>query len=377
MQGFFVRFLILCLFLLSFNASAVTVSDLYQVKVPVNDQQDISRKLGMEQAFEQLLVKISGHQDVLGNPILAAAKKNSESYMQGYSYQQDGFDQQIYLQAWFSKSLIIPLMKKAHAPIWGENRPLLLNWLMLELPQISDLETASTTEFIEKVNQTAVQNTDSTNSESVISRGQRQLVSEQVPQWKASFEQVFSDVGLPTLWPLADLEDQTMVSLNQLWWLISDPIEQASQRYQTDATLAGKLSQVEDGSWQYDGLLFHSGMKKTISANADSPMSALILATSDVSYYFADQFAIKPDAVDDRSGVRITVNNVKNFTDYSQVLAYLKSITGVRLIEVAQVNKDSLQLYLSLEGKWDKVQRIISLDDKLSTLQEKEFKWTR
>lgn len=87
--------------------------------------------------------------------------------------------------------------------------------------------------------------------------------------------------------------------------------------------------------------------------------------------------ANKIDPMGGRSGLRVLVKKVNDFTDYSQVLAYLKSITGVRLVEVAQVDKDNLQLYLSLEGDWDKVQRIIRLDNKLSILQEKEFEWTQ
>jgi hypothetical protein len=76
-----------------------------------------------------------------------------------------------------------------------------------------------------------------------------------------------------------------------------------------------------------------------------------------------------------RGGIRVLVKKVNDFADYSQVLAYFQSISGVRQVEVAQVDKDNLQLYLALEGDWSKVQRIIRLDNKLSILQEKEFEW--
>ena len=68
---------------------------------------------------------------------------------------------------------------------------------------------------------------------------------------------------------------------------------------------------------------------------------------------------------------------MKDFTDYSQVLSYLNNITGVRSIEVAQVDRDNLELYLNLEGDWAKVQRIIRLDKKLTSVQEKEFEWAQ
>lgn len=373
------RFLVLCLCLLSFNAFAVNVSDLYRVSVAVDDQGEESRKLGVQWAFQQLLIKVSGYQEVLVNPTLVAASQNAERYMQGFSYQQDSVDEQVYLQAWFSKALIIPLMKRAQAPIWGENRPLLLNWLAIEPTEGSENDVLSESELSEAEKKFAQAGVvfESDVGASEIIRGERLLVSEQVPEWQMRFERAFSERGLPILWPIADLEDQTGLPLNQLWWLFPEAIRLASQRYQADSVLAGKLNQSAQGQWQYEGLLFHGEQQRNIIAEGDSPLSALTIAASEVGHYFADQFAIKSDPMGGRSGLRVVVKKVNDFTDYSQVLAYFKSITGVRLVEVAQVDKDNLQLYLSLEGDWDKVQRIIRLDNKLSILQEKEFEWTQ
>jgi hypothetical protein len=328
-------------FLLSFNnVSAVTVSDLYKVEVAVDDQGEANRKLGVQRAFQKLLIKVSGHANVLSNSILVAAEKKSERYLQGFSYHQDGYDKQVYLEAWFSKALVIPLLKRAYAPVWGENRPLLLNWLAIESPN-------------------------------------RTFISEQVTQWQQPFERVFSELGLPIVWPLADLEDRKILSLNQLWRLSSDDISTASVRYNADATLAGKIYQDSSDKWQYEGVLFHAKQYKRIKTFGDTPVAALSLAAANVSQYFAEQFAIKSTPISTRLGVRITVKKINSFTDYSQLLSYLQSITGVRSVEVAQVANDNVQLYLNLVGNWDKVLRIINLDDKLSTLQEKEFEWAQ
>jgi hypothetical protein len=345
---------------------AVNVSDLYRVNVAVDDQSEESRKLGVQWAFQQLLIKVSGYQDSLTNPTLVAASQNAERYMQGFSYQKDTVDDQVYLQAWFSKALVIPLLKRAHAPIWGKNRPLLLNWLAVEpsreIPQADIV-------FESDVN--------STDSREVIGRGERLLISEQLPEWQTRLSRAFSERGLPILWPMADLEDQTSLPLDQLWWLFPDAISQASLRYQADAVLAGRLSQTVEGLWQYEGLLFQGEQRISILTEGDSPLAAFTLVATEVGKNFADQFAIKSDPMNGRAGIRVIVKKVNDFTDYSQVLAYLQNITGVRQVEVAQVDKDNLQLYLALEGDWSKVQRIIRLDNKLSILQEKEFEWAR
>lgn len=372
------RFLILCLCLLSFNAFAVNVSDLYRVSVAVEDQGDANRKLGIQWAFQQLLIKVSGNQKVLTNPTLIEASQNAERYMQGFSYQQDGFDEQIYLQAWFSKALVVPLIKRAQAPIWGENRPLLLNWLAIEPTESMDIGRFDVARLIRHAqglaDLTAEENTP-VNKARVV-RGERLLVSSQNIQLQKRFSRAFSERGLPIVWPMADLEDQDSLPLNQLWWLSTETIRSASKRYEADAVLAGKLNQDSNGLWQYEGILLHGSEKRSIVAESDSPMGALTLATGDVGQYFASQFAIKSDPMNGRSGIRVLVKKVNSFTDYSKILEYFKNITGVRLVEVAQVDRDNLELYLSLEGSWNKVQRIISLDNKLSVLKEKEFEWT-
>ncbi len=367
------RFFVLCLCLFSFNVFAVNVSDLYRVSVAVDDQSEESRKLGVQWAFQQLLIKVSGYQEVLANPTLVTASQNAERYMQGFSYHQDSVDDQTYLQAWFSKALVAPLMKRAQAPVWGENRPLLLNWLVIEPPVVL-VEGDGLSEAEAKFSQAGVIFESDVNNQK---RGERLLVSEQSPEWKTRFDRAFSERGLPLLWPINDLEDQTTLPLDQLWWLFPEAITQASVRYQADAVLAGRLNQSAEGTWQYEGLLFRAEMKLPILTQGDSPFAALSLASMQVGRYFADQFAIKSDPMSGRSGVRVIVRKVEDFTDYSQVIAYLQSISGVRQVEVAQVDKENLQLYIALEGDWNKVQRIIRLDNKLSILQETEFEWTQ
>jgi hypothetical protein len=348
-----VRILVLCLCLLSFNTFAVNVSDLYRISVAVDDQSEESRKLGVQWAFQQLLIKVSGYQEVLEDPTLIEASQNALRYMQGFSYHQDDVDGQMYLQAWFSKALLVPLMRRAHVPIWGENRPLLLNWLAIE----------SNTNAI-------------TSGDGVVS-GRRLLISEQSPEWKTRLGRAFSERGLPILWPINDLEDQSALPLNQLWWLISNSIAEASVRYQADAILAGKLNQSTEGIWQYEGVLMQGEQNFSILTEGDSPLAALKNVSTEVGTFFADQFAIKSDRMNGRSGIRILVKKVQDFSDYSKILVYLQNISGVRRVEVAQVDRDNLQLYLSLEGSWDKVQRIIRLDNKLFSLQEKEFEWAQ
>lgn len=350
------RFSSLCLFLLigllSVNAYAIKVSDLYRVSVAVDDQTNASRTQGVQWAFQQLLVKVSGDDRVLENPTLVAASTDAERYLRGFSYETDVVDDQIYLQAWFSKALIVPLLKRAAAPIWGENRPLLLNWLAIEPPPSED-------------------------GSSAVGAGMdsRMIVSSDLPQWQGRFDRVFAERGLPVLWPTADLEDSTALTIQQLWWLIPESIKQASERYQADAVLAGRLNQSAEGVWQYEGVFFNADQSLPLFTSGETPQEALVLVAAELSKYFSDRFAIKPSSIDHRQGIRVVISKVKDFTDYSRVLAYLNSITGVRNVEVAQVDRDNLELYLSLEGDWAKVQRIIRLDKKLILLQEKEFEW--
>lgn len=338
-----VRLILICVgLLLSLNASAVKVSDLYRVSIAVDDQSVESREAGIQLAFQQLLIKVSGYQKVLANEALVGASKDAQRLMQGYSYQADDVDGQVYLEVWFSKALVLPLMRRAKAPIWGENRPLITTWLAVEQEQ------------------------------------QRELVSEQSPEWQARFSRYFSERGLPVVWPINDLEDQTTLPIEQLWWLFPEAIQGASERYQGDTVLAGRLSALPDGSsWQYEGLLFEGDAPIELLFNAETPEAALNLATEKVAQLLADQFAIKPGTVESREGLQIVVSKVDSFARYAALLAYLERLPGVRGVEVAQIDKDRVELFLQLGGDWAKVQRNIQLGHRLNMLQEKEFEWVR
>lgn len=327
---------------ISLNAAAIRVTDLYKVSIAVEDQSQESREQGIQLAFQQLLIKISGYQSVLQNQQLIAASARAQRYVQGYSYQQDEVDEQTYLQVWFSKALILPLMRKAQAPIWGENRPAIINWLALE------------------------------------QEAERLLIAEQLPQWQNRFERNFSERGLPVLWPINDLEDQTSLPMEQLWWLFPEAIRSASARYQADVIMAGRLSLLpEQQGWQYEGLLFSGDGSIDLIFNAETPEGALNLASGKVAEILADQFAIKSIAVDDRAGLRIRVNSVASFSAYAAMLSYLEAIPGVKSVDVAQISEQSVDLYLHLRGDWAKVQRNIELDKRLNPVQEKEFNWVR
>lgn len=328
--------------LISLNAAAIRVTDLYKVSIAVEDQSQESREQGIQLAFQQLLIKISGYQSVLENDVLVTAAASAQQYVQGYSYQQDEVDNQAYLQVWFSKALVLPLMRKAQAPIWGENRPSIIHWLGLE------------------------------------QESERFLIAEQLPQWQTRFERNFNERGLPVLWPLNDLDDQAALPIEQLWWLFPDAIRAASQRYQADVIMAGRISMLaEQQAWQYQGVLYSGDVSHDLVFSADTPEGALNLASGKVAELLADQFAIKSVAVNERAGLRIRVNGVASFPAYAAMLSYLEAIPGVKSIDVAQVQDKSVDLYLHLRGDWAKVQRNIELDKRLSPLQEKEFNWVR
>lgn len=63
-------FVLLLLTLWSGFSSAVMVSGLYQVSVPVEDQSSASRDQGLMAALQQVLVKVSGSTGVLQNPLV-------------------------------------------------------------------------------------------------------------------------------------------------------------------------------------------------------------------------------------------------------------------------------------------------------------------
>lgn len=327
--------LLLCL---SLGSHAVIVSDLYRVQVPVADQSTVSRQSGIQDALQQVLVKVSGQTASVQNQTVQAAAASAERYVKSFRYSRDEADDSLLLEVLFAQNLIDTLLKDAQQPVWGKSRPLVLLWQGVE----DEL--------------------------------QRKALNQNSGAWRARLERAMNERGIPLLWPAQDLEDELALPVERLWGLFKGDVQKASARYAADAFMAGRLSPGRDNGWHYQGFIQHQGDWLNLQAEGDDVNAVLLQIADQVAAFLSVRYALRSDGM--ASGHQLMVQGVQNFRQYHDVITYLNANVAVNSVRVLAVNQQNLTLELDLAADWAQVWSTLALDKRLlATEQEQVFRW--
>lgn len=315
--------------LLSSAAWAERVGDLYSVTVSVTDQGKIALKAGLEQAFAQVLLKVTGSKEAMDKPEVLAAKKRARSYVLQYSYatvsDEKSGEQEKQLKVAFQQREIQGLLRQAQLPMWTANRPNVLVWMALDDTR------------------------------------QRQLMgAESLPEMQQATRQGAQLRGLPLTLPLLDLEDSMALAADDVWRFNSSRIQAASQRYSSDAVLAGRVVVTSTGrwigSWQFD----YQGKTFTFDGQGSDAESYMAFGLDTIADRLAEKYAIHPSAQQE-GGVQLVLNGVSDFSGYASASKYLKSLVSVRDLQVLELNGEQLVFELAIEGDIEQLQSLLKI----------------
>ena len=318
----------------AFTSQAVVVSNLYEAQVPVTGQSSEERVEALQEALQQVLVKISGTTAVMMNDTIQTQSRTPDRFIRSYRYQST--PQGLALTVVFAPDLIDGLLHQAQQPIWGKSRPLILLWQGVE------------------------------------TNGQRQILG-QNSALTAQFEQAMNERGLPVLWPSLDLDDQMALPVGTLWGLFRDNISQASTRYLTDAQMAGKLFK-NGGQWIYQGYLLHLNQRLELNASHEDVQVVLRQIADRIAQQLAEQYAVANTSTLNEQKLQVT--GVKSYQQYQQLLTYLNSNTAIKQVQPLSMLPDVIIFNLELSADWAKVQSVWTLDKRLKvTDTENTYHW--
>ena len=328
------RTLILFFALFCTSLMAEPVSGLYNGRVLVADQTAQSRSKGVDQALEQVLIKLTGNSKIMQLPGIQQAVSNNNNFIAsvGYTKLPLGRSEELpgfALQVSFSAQAIDQLVRRAQLPILPAGRPTLVFWVVRD-----DAETG------------------------------RQFVSEQVfPDFTQSFQQIMHDRAAPYQLPALDLEDQLSLSVNEAWSMREETIEVASQRYAADGwavlrfftTTSGQVR----GSW-----IYRLGDQRGFNDVRDETTGLFVpLAVNGLVDSLSAQFTYIPQT--DTSELVVQINRVDSFSDYQAVLSQLQKLELVQSLNVFAVKGDKLFLTLDIEGGVDLLESALARSGRL------------
>ncbi|MCV6627355.1 MAG: DUF2066 domain-containing protein, partial [Cellvibrionaceae bacterium] len=118
---------------LSSHGLAAKVDNLYRASFPVEKQDGAEREQLAAAGLARVLVKVSGRRNLPREGQLGEALQRANRYLQQFSY--SGAEQGFILHLDYAKGAVDNLLRKSALPIWPDNRPQILLWLVQDNSQ--------------------------------------------------------------------------------------------------------------------------------------------------------------------------------------------------------------------------------------------------
>ncbi|ELH4834252.1 DUF2066 domain-containing protein [Vibrio harveyi] len=296
---------------LSLPVYALTQVDIYRAEVAIDGEQKDGEELARQQGMQDVIVRATGSQSSLSNPVIKKAVGSSSRYISQLGYGQ--LDGQSSLKMLFNSGQIRSLLTQAQLPLWSPNRANILVWMVEE----QGYDRTITWEH-----------SDSTSA--------------------AALRAAAESRGLPVTMPVGDFDDVTGVNVSDLWGGFVDPISQASQRYPVDAVLVVRV-QGDKIRWTlYDQspaqLAQSQQSPRSGSASGANAISAMMGGIAD---YYAKKSAV---VVSSKSSEAIDVKvldvaSAVDFFNLENSLTKLNSVAGTEIKRI-QGNQVTLTIHL-------------------------------
>jgi hypothetical protein len=308
--------------------------NLFESEVVVANQSTGARAAAMKTALRQVLVRVAGQDAILDTEPAVTLLQDPAQLVQQYRYYTVSESEPPVLKMWvrFDGEAVRSALQQQGVSYWGAERPDTLVWLAVE------------------------------------DRGKRYVVAaNDGTDVYRQIEQAARQRGVPVLFPLMDLEDQSQVRFSDIWGGFFDKVLVASQRYNPQAVLIGRLNRIPSGAWSSRWQLDVAGKPSSWS---DSRQDLAVLAKQgidDTADILASRFAVSQTA-GNLNAVTISVDGVDSLTDYARLGDYLAGLTAVIAVQVEKVAGNSVQYVLQLNGSLQDFTHTVSIGTVLEPL---------
>jgi hypothetical protein len=298
----------------SLQVQAAGVSDLYEAQVPVSSQTPEEQARAVKDAFQKVLLKVMGNRHTLAQAPLAPMLEEASKLVQQFRYnapEEESNAATFWVR--FDPKGVQRLLRQNALPTWGRARPTLLLWVAIEEGRKRYLLDAS-------ISSPAIE----------------------------ALEDQAEARGIPVLFPLWDLEDQSRLSFSDVWGNFPEPILAASSRYPTSVQLVGRLLRQETGDWQTRWTLYganevrgwsvHGGLDQVLRDGINEAVDIIVDRVVPI--------------IENSSpfSVWVSVNDVTSFVDYARLSSYLSRLSQVTVIQPVQLSRTEVKFRLELQG---------------------------
>lgn len=322
------------------TTGAFATTNLYQTRVSVASDSEPDRKVIVQQAYQQVLVKVAGNREILTNKSVKQRAKAASDMVTEFRFldgSENGNSRTIAVQ--FDPAKIQDVLLAADQEIWAGKRPAMVLWLVEADPKSEQIYNDD--------NHPDVQ----------------QLVN-----------QVDTERGIALTLPLLDLEDMAKINAANIRQLDLEAISTASNRYDAPLQLVGKIKRSMDPNEtavSIDWYLIQDFSRRHFSTSGATMAMALRTGLDEGIDTVARRYARRSASRDGEvAPVVLTVYDVKDINTYSSLLEYLRHVAIVQQVDIKHIGKEDVTLQMSVVGGRLGLVKSLADDEKLRPLRE-------
>ena len=307
-------------------ATAVEMSALYTVEVPLDPDIPDAQILAYQTALSEVLVRVTGTTAIAESEQIAELFPDPGGYVLQY---RSGTDNTLVVS--FDGAAIENVLRRAGAPIWGSDRPLTLIWIAVDWGQGErEIVAADDPQRV---------------SGDARSIDRNRLLRERVAA-------VASRRGIPVLFPLLDIEDLENISFSDIWGGFDDLLLQASNRYGADSVLVGRI---RTESLQMNRWTWYLGDER-VNWNGETGEMINLLADS-----LAARFVV--DSRSPMETIRLTISGIGSVDAFGQVQRFVENLRVIDEIMIDTVAGDRIVYKVRIQGGMERLQRALELSN--------------
>ncbi|MBV1872620.1 MAG: DUF2066 domain-containing protein, partial [Gammaproteobacteria bacterium] len=273
---------------------------------------------------------------VANEPSMYDALQNAQRYVLGFSYGK--YEKPYYsdapaefnygLNLKFDEMAIHRLLRDAELPVWGADRASLMVWWVLD-------------------------------------QGEREIINvETAPRIQEIIARQASLRGVPTIFPLLDLQDNASIEVRDIWGFFFDSVEKASLRYGTKNILVGRSfvrGELAESKW----VLLSQGDiiwgEKTKGELANVLPSAIEFAADSLAARYAVSSVFGGGSL-----THVTIHGVSNLDQFAEVEQFFKQLDIIEQVSLSGIEDDRVVFELALRTDIDRLKKAISDSRKYS-----------
>ena len=314
--------------LLAAGMAAVAQQGLFEATVPVVSQEPEQRASALRTALGEVLVRLTGDQSILADPGVQSILKSPGDFVEQYRYfaaPGDEAQETLQLRVGFNADALQQALRQQGVGYWGNERPVTLAWVAVD------------------------------------DNGERYLLSAESGK---AVQDIMSAAaarrGLPILFPLMDLEDQSRLQFTDVWGEFLAKIEDASSRYQPQAILVGRLQRERSGGWSARWTMQVAGDDRSWS-DSSAVLDELLAENVDTATdMLASRFAVR-ETGGLMGEMPLSVQDIRSFDDYARLSSYLGSLTPVKSLQVTRVLGDRMDYELEISGSVRNLEQLFAI----------------